>query len=192
MHRMMLEFPNQIETDRLVLRSYRAGDGPWYYAMSQKNRQHLMRFERENAIMTITNEEEAEIVVRDFAAAWVGRQCFFLGAFEKTSQEFVAQIYVGPVSWNRSEFEIGYFVDVDHEGRGYVTEAVRAVVKFLFEYLEAHRIRLECDDANLRSAAVANRCGFVEEAHFRQNKLNPDGTFSGTLCYGLLKSDLSK
>jgi len=190
MHRLLLNFPNALETPRLILRSYHAGDGSWYYAMSLKNRPHLQQFERENPVNTIETKEQAEIVVRDFAAAWVGRQCFFLGAFDKATLEFVAQVYVGPVNWGLPEFEIGYFADFDHEGRGYVTEAIKAVVKFLFEYLGAWRIRLECDDGNIRCAAVARRCGFIEEAHFRQNKKNPDGSFSGTLCFGLLKGDL--
>jgi RimJ/RimL family protein N-acetyltransferase len=36
---------------------------------------------------------------------------------------------------------------------------------------------------------VAERCGLVRERHFRENKRNPDGTMSGTLVYGLLKSE---
>jgi RimJ/RimL family protein N-acetyltransferase len=42
---------------------------------------------------------------------------------------------------------------------------------------------------NVRSRRVAERCGFVLEGHIRENKLNPDGTFSGSLYHGLLKSE---
>ena len=41
--KMLLEIPTRIETERLYLRCYEAGDGPWYYAMSQQNRSHLIR-----------------------------------------------------------------------------------------------------------------------------------------------------
>ena len=41
MQKVLLEIPTRIETERLYLRCYEAGDGPWYYAMSQQNRSHL-------------------------------------------------------------------------------------------------------------------------------------------------------
>ena len=69
----------RMETERLVLRGYQAGDGPGYYRMSQQNQPHLARYESGNAVISIHNEEEAEIAVRDFAADWVSRRAFFLG-----------------------------------------------------------------------------------------------------------------
>lgn len=50
-------------------------------------------------------------------------------------------------------------------------------------------MRLERDDTNVRSQRVAERCGFVKEGHIRENKRNADGMLSGTLHYGLLKSE---
>ena len=189
MQKMLLEIPTRIETERLYLRCYEAGDGPWYYAMSQQNRSHLMRYESQNVVMSIKSEKDGEVVVRELAAEWMARNCFFMGAFDRATDEFVAQIYVGPVNWDLPEFAIGYFVDRGHEGRGYVTEAVKATLGFIFEHLRAHRVRIECDDTNVRSYKVAERCGLVREGHFRENKKNPDGTMSGTLVYGLLKSE---
>lgn len=189
MHRLLLDLPTHIQAERLYLRCYQPGDGRWYYAMSQKNRAHLARYESDNVVMSIQNEEDAEIVVRDLAAQWAARNCFFLGVFDKQTDEFVAQIYVGPVNWDLPELQIGYFVDKDHEGLGYVTEALQATLRFIFDHLQAHRVRLECDDANVRSYRVAERCGMVKEGHFRENKKNSDGTFSGTLHFGLLRSE---
>jgi RimJ/RimL family protein N-acetyltransferase len=189
MHKLLLDIPTRIETERLYLRCYQPGDGRWYYAVSQKNRTHLARYEAGNVVLAIHSEEEAEITVRNLAAAWVARDCFFMAAFDKETGEFAAQIYVGPVNWDLPEFQIGYFVDKDREGRGYVTEAVRATLRFIFEHLQAQRVRLECNDTNVRSIRVAERCGMVREGHFRENKKNPDGTFSGTLHFGLLRSE---
>jgi ribosomal-protein-alanine N-acetyltransferase len=189
MHRLLLDIPNRIETERLYLRCYRAGDGPWYYEMSQKNKSHLARYESGNAVMSINTEEDAEIAVRGLAAAWVARNAFFLGAFRRDTHEFVAQIYVGVVNWDLPELELGYFVDSEHEGQGYVTEAAEAALHFAFKHLGAHRVRLECDDTNARSCRVAERCGMVKEGHIRENKKNPDGSITGTLHYGMLRND---
>ena len=184
-----LILPTRLKTKRLLLRCYQAGDGPWYAAMSLRNKAHLARYEAGNAVMTINTAAEAERVMLDFANLWRERKAFFLGAFRQESLDFVAQIYIGVVSWDVPEFEIGYFADVDHEGQGYVREAVRGVLHFIFHELGAHRVRLECDDGNLRSWKVAERCGLVREGHVRENKRNADGSLSGTLHYGLLKSE---
>ena len=189
---MLPDIPKRIEAERLYLRCYEAGDGPMYYQVSQRNRAHLARYEPENVVMAIGSEQYAESVVRELAADWDAGSCYFLGAFDKVTDEFLAQIYIGPVNWNVPEMEIGFFVDKNHEGKGYVTEAVKASLRFIFDHIGAHRVRLECDDTNVRSYRVAERCGMIREGHIRENKRNPDGTLSGTLHYGILKREFSK
>jgi len=160
--------------------------------MSQRNKPHLARYESGNAVMTIDTEEEAERVVRDFAAAWMARTAFFMGVFRRDTQAFVAQIYVGVVDWNLPQFEIGFFADVEHEGQGYVTDATKGALRFVFEHLGAHRVRLKCDDTNVPSRRVAERCGMIQEGHIRENKRNADGSITGTLHYGLLRSEFTR
>src|SRR5512140_3070720 len=101
----------QFETERLVLRSYRTGDGPMYYRVSPNNRSHLLQFELDTAIMSIHSEQEVEAVIRDLVYCWTKRKALFMGAFLKETSEFVAQIYIGVVNWVLPEFEIGYFAD---------------------------------------------------------------------------------
>ena len=188
---MNLLYPSttHIETERLFLRPYRSGDGTLYYQISQRNKLHLSQYESGNILMHIHSEEEAERAIQGLIADWNSGEAFFLGAFHKQSIEFVAQIYIGLANRELPEYEIGYIVDVDHEGKGYITEAAMAAVCFVFAQLGAHRIRLECDDTNLRSVRVAERCGFIKEGHIRENKRSADGSLSGTLHYGLLRSE---
>jgi aminoglycoside 6'-N-acetyltransferase len=183
------EFPTHFESARLILRCYQPGDGKWYYTMSLKNRHHLEQYESENVAYNIASEEAAEELVRDLANEWAKHSCFFIGAFEKKTGEFVAQIYVGPVDRKLPEYQIGYFADVDHEGQGYVTEAVRATLQIIFNQLHAHRVQLKCSETNLRSIRVAERCKMTREGCLRENKRSPDGTYSNSLIFGLLKSE---
>ncbi len=178
-----------IETTRLIIRPYRTDDAIWYHKMSLGNKEHLERYESENPIVSIRTESDAENTIKDFISLWDEQKYRFLGVFLKDTDDFVAQIYLGKLDDRLPEFGIGYIAEVEHEGNGYVTEAVRAVVKELFENAKAHRIQIETDDTNARSIGVAERCGFVKEGHLRQNKKHPDGTYSGTLFYGLLKSE---
>ena len=176
-------------TNRLVIRSYCLGDEGWYYKMCQRNRGHLERYEPENPAMAIKTEDDAKKMIATFVDDWQNGVHHFMGVFLKESEQFVAQIYIGLLNRNVNEFGIGYFSDIDHEGKGHVAEAVNAVVKMLFEKLNAHRLCIETDDTNVRSIGVAERCGFVREGHIRENKRHPDGTYSGTLYYGLLKRE---
>jgi RimJ/RimL family protein N-acetyltransferase len=189
MHKILLEIPNRVYAERIYLRPYQAGDGPLLYKISRKNHQHLAEYESDNALLTIKTVEDAEILARELAAAWLGREYFFLGVFDRETDEFVAQIYIGPVNWELPEFEMGYIADVDHEGQGYVSKAVRAALDMIFNHLQAHRVRLECADSNVRSWRVAERCGFRREGHLRQNRRMPDGSYSSAYLYGMLKDD---
>ncbi|MHA1613829.1 MAG: GNAT family N-acetyltransferase [Candidatus Thorarchaeota archaeon] len=184
--------PSVIETSRLTLRSYREGDEHWYFEMSKRNRAHLEKYEPDNPALEIKTEEDAQKTIAYFVNAWKKHTQFFMGVFLKESEQFVAQIYIGSVNQNVPEFGIGYFSDVKQEGKGYVTEAVNAVVKSLFEILDAHRIQIETDDTNIRSIRVAERCGFVQEGHIRENKKNSDGIYSGTIFFGLLRNEFLK
>ena len=170
MNKFLLEIPNRIETERLYLRPYQAGDGKMYYAASRRNRKHLERYESGNVLYQLKDEQHAEDTVRALSAAWVARNSFFLGVFERVSDDWVGQIYVGPQNWDLPEFALGYAVDVNHEGKGFITEAVKATLCFLFENLQAHRVRSDCNDTNKRSYRVLERCGFKREGHFRENK----------------------
>jgi ribosomal-protein-alanine N-acetyltransferase len=190
--KFLLEIPEQFESERLLLRSYRAGDGEWYYQMAVRNREHLRRYESGNMVFSVETPEQAEILVRDLHADWVGRKHFFIGLFTKTDGEFVGNIYLGVINWNLPEYVLGYFADVGHEGQGYISEAVSAVLKLAFGPMQAHRVRLMCSRSNARSIAVARRCGFSQEGLLRQEKRNPEGGFDDTLILGLLKDEFDR
>jgi len=179
--------PPTYETPRLVVRRYQVEDSAWYWSVGRRNREHLARFETDNPIRQLASEVEARTLLEGFVAAWQAGTAYFLGAFLKPSNVFVAQLYIGLVSPRVPEYALGYFGDVAHGGHGYVTEAVGVGLRICFEHLGAHRVRLECDDQNARSARVAERSGFKLEGHIRENHRHDDGTLSGTLHYGLVR-----
>ena len=189
MYPRSLAIPDQYETGRLLVRAYRLDDAPWYFAMSQRNKAHLARFESGNAVMGINTPADAENVMREFVEDWAARKAFFLGAFWKDSGEFTAQIYIGVVGWGLPELELGYFAEQAHEGRGCVSEAAAGALRLCFGPLGAHRVRLMCDDTNPRSFRVAERCGMLREGHLREDKKHADGSITGTYLYGLLRSE---
>src|SRR5665811_1067519 len=91
MHKFLLDIPTSLQTDRLLLRAYQPGDGPWYLAMAQRNLTHLARYETDNPARSLVTEDDAENLVRQLAATWTARDAFFMGAFLTRAREFVAQ-----------------------------------------------------------------------------------------------------
>jgi RimJ/RimL family protein N-acetyltransferase len=58
---------------------------------------------------------------------------------------------------------VGYTIDPAHQGRGYATEAVGALVDRLFDRLRLHRVAATLDPANVASARLLERLGFRYE-----------------------------
>lgn len=64
---------------------------------------------------------------------------------------------------------VGFTLAAHAQGRGFATEALRAVMTLLFTEHGVHRISAECDARNVRSAALLERVGMRREAHHRKS-----------------------
>ncbi|WP_244304256.1 GNAT family N-acetyltransferase [Streptomyces lydicus] len=80
---------------------------------------------------------------------------------------------------------IGYVFDPAHTGRGYATEASRALLELAFEQLRLHRVQAELDGRNTASARLLERLGMRREGHLRENEFL-DGEWSDEVVYAML------
>ena len=60
---------------------------------------------------------------------------------------------------------LGYLLGAGFTGSGYMTEAVRLVLRFAFRYLKLHRVEANVQPDNEPSLAVLRRCGFSKEGY---------------------------
>ncbi len=68
---------------------------------------------------------------------------------------------------------VGYFLDQEHNGRGYMTEAVKLIVQYAFDELNLHRIEAGVMPHNIGSIRVLEKAGFHKEGIARKNvKIN--------------------
>ncbi len=88
---------------------------------------------------------------------------------------------------NRST-ELGYWVGAAFEGKGLVTKACRAFIAHAFDTLELNRIVINCAAENIKSRAVPERLGFVQESIARQAEWIQDH-FADVIAYSMLKDD---
>jgi ribosomal-protein-serine acetyltransferase len=71
-------------------------------------------------------------------------------------------------AWLSRKTSVGYWLAPPFERRGLITDATRVVVTRLFREWEMHRVEIHVARDNTRSAAVALRLGFKEEALLRE------------------------
>jgi RimJ/RimL family protein N-acetyltransferase len=104
-------------------------------------------------------------------------------------------LVVGAISlfktlWGAGTTEVGYGVHPLHRDRGYATEAVRGVARWVFETTAMRRIELRADLGNTASLRVAEKAGFVREGVLRAAELGEDGP-RDIVVFGMLRTDLS-
>lgn len=74
------------------------------------------------------------------------------------------------VDWRNRSTSIGYWLAEDRQGRGTMTEAVRALVAHAFEIWNLNRVEIRAAVENLRSRAIPERLGFSEEGVLREGE----------------------
>lgn len=105
----------------------------------------------------------------------------------KENDEFIG--YIGHYRIQPEHFrsEIGYMMLPDFQGKGYGTEAINKVVEYGFHQMQLHSIEAVIDPNNGASEKALQKCGFVKEAHFKENEYF-DGKFIDSVVYSKLNT----
>lgn len=97
------------------------------------------------------------------------RQSLKLFLFEKTEAGRV----VGAINFSQFIYgsahncHVGYSLDKAHQGQGYMTEALQAALKHVFDTYRLHRVMAAYMPRNQRSGNLLKRLGFVVEGYAR-------------------------
>ena len=102
--------------------------------------------------------------------------------------QFIGMInYHARQPWNR-RLALGWILIPRFEGRGYMLEAVRAVLAHCFTALDTHRVEAEIEPDNVRSARLAQRLGFQREGLLRDRLFVADQPRSKQM-FSLLRTE---
>lgn len=85
--------------------------------------------------------------------------------------------------------EVGYCIGYGYWNRGFTSEALKAVMGFLFLDVNMHRIIAKHDGENSASGAVMKKCGMAYEGRLREHYCRHDGSYGDALVYGILKKE---
>ena len=177
----LLDFPEQFETERLILRPPRPGDGPALNAAVRESLDALRPWmpwaQRAPSVA------DSERLCREKYAAWTTRQELMLTLWRKRDGVLVGASGLHRIDWSVPCVEIGYWCRTSMTGRGYITEAVVGITEFAFEHLHAQRIEIRMDARNTASIAVAERAGYALEARLAHHTRAVDGSLCDTLIY---------
>ena len=189
MEPILIDVPERIESERLVLRAPRPGDGPLVNAAIGASHAELAPWMPWAA--TAPSVDESEAHCRRQQARFLLREDFvFLMLFRDGNGgdgELVGATGLHRIDWTLHKFEIGYWRRTGCEGRGFVTEAVRAMARLAFDTLNARRVEIRMDDNNVSSWRVAERAGFTLEALLRFDSATPSGEPRSTRIYARVR-----
>ena len=90
----------------------------------------------------------------------------------------------------KNEFaEIEYCIGRTYQGKGYATEACKAVIRFGFEAIGLHKVQICCRPKNIKSKSVIEKCGLTYEGPLRDYFKMPDGSFESRMYFSFLRDE---
>jgi RimJ/RimL family protein N-acetyltransferase len=166
----------QIETERLLLRQWESGDAP--VVQRELSRVEMAR------MLAIPFPYPDHGAAEWIAAARPGRD--FAIVLRETNEVVGG---VGLIEYKQHRrAALVYWCAIDWWGRGYITEAVRAVIAYGFRSLELNKVHGECHGDNPASQRVLEKAGLLFEGRLRQHSFRVD-RFADKLLFGVLRDD---
>jgi len=159
----------RLETERLVLRVPGPEDAEEVLAYQVRNRAHLAESGplREEGFFTLESAEGRGLEARrqyleDRSA------CFGLWSREAPRGRVLGTAALTQISRGPAQrCSLGYGLDQEAVGRGYMHEGLEAIIAHAFGALGLHRIEASYVPTNTRSGRVLERLGFQIEGHVR-------------------------
>lgn len=175
----------RLETDRLILRRFEAGDAePMYrnWANDAEVTKYLMWPAHDN--VSVSSD-----VLRD----WMGQyesDAFYQWAIvlEENGPEPIGSISIVRMDERIGMVHVGYCIGKRWWHRGITSEALAGLVRFFFEDVQANRVESRHDPHNPNSGKVMEKCGLVYEGTVKQGDWSNQGICDYAM-YGLVAED---
>jgi RimJ/RimL family protein N-acetyltransferase len=175
----------QIETDRLLLREFKASDWKAVHEYARDPEVSKYMLWGPNSVDdTLKFVDERIQLIRKKP-----RTIYDFAIILKASNTLIGTC--GLTITPDGQGVIGYCLNRNHWRQGYGSEACQAVMEFGFSHFKLHRIHATCDADNVGSAGVLSKVGMRQEAHFLQN-VNAKGKWRDTLLFAILRSEWEK
>ena len=186
---LLIDVPERIETERLLLRPPRPGDGAMLCDAVGETLAELAQWMP--WAQAEPTAQDSELQCRRMHARFVSREDLVYFMLERGADgsegAFVGGTGLHRIDWNVPRFEIGYWRRAGFDGRGLIAEAVRALARTAFDALGARRVEIRMDPRNACSVRVAERAGFTFEGVLRQDSVDVKGAVRDTRVYARVR-----
>ena len=184
---ILLNLPEQFETQRLILKAPKSGDGIMINEAIRESHAELKPWL--TWAEPLPSPEKSEEMNRLSVAQYLRREVFRMNVLQKSAGLFVGVTSLHHINWSVSAFEIGYWVRTSLAGKVYAKESVLGITDFAFELLGAQRMEIRCDPRNDRSAAVAQKAGYTFEGTIRHDMRERDDTLSSAYVFSMIRPE---
>lgn len=171
-----------LETERLILRRFTIDDAEDMYnnwANSSKVTEFL-------SWTPHTSVDETHRILQSWLDMYDNADKYNWGIVFKEIGQVVGNIAVFDVNSRHDRCEVGYCIGDKYWNIGIMTEALTAVIEFLFKEVNVHRITARHDINNIGSGKVMEKVGMQLEGIQREAHCNTDGTYSNMRMMSIL------
>ena len=179
--------PDHLETSRVLIRCYRAEDGPKLAEGSAGSYAHLRPWmpwaSPEPSIAASTQS------VRQFRARWLLAEDFVMGIWTLDESRLLGGTGFHPRGRDLmlGVADIGMWVRADCAGQGLGTHVLEALIDWGFQGWPWQRLVWTCDARNVASMRTAEKAGMQLEGITLRDSLGVDGHIRDTARYVTLK-----
>ncbi|MES2760380.1 MAG: GNAT family protein [Pseudomonadota bacterium] len=170
-------------TARLLLRPLKADDAADLFAVFSDP--EVMRYWSSGPWGA---SEQADQYIASAAQDLADGTMLRLGIAVAATGQLIGQLALHHFDQQNRRCEIGYALGRAHWGKGYLTEAMTALLDHGFAQLSLNRIEADVDPRNTASMRALEKLGFVQEGLLRERWIVA-GEICDTAFYGLLRSD---
>lgn len=171
-----------IETDRLLLRRFTLDDIDDLVELVSHPSVAVVG----NKIKASAAEVKKHIEMQNSLQPFELNKCFDLAIELKAENKIIG--FVGMIRKDHKQGEIGWALHIGYRGKGYATEAARALISYGFEKLGLHRIYADTSNMNVASLKVKERLGMRCEGRYREAEFQ-DGQWIDILVYAILADE---
>ncbi len=174
-----------LHTQRLLIRNFNASDLEAFLAY--RNDPEVAKYQSWSLPYT---REKAEAFIREMQDVHAPKQGDWLQlALElKETGAMIGDVAFGVKVDDARQATVGFTIASAHQKKGYATEAMTALLDYLFEDVDMHRVVADCDTENIGSWKTLEKLGFRREAHFVESLLI-NREYTSEYYYGLLQRE---
>ena len=173
-----------IETERLLLRKFMVEDSEAMFQnwASDKEVTKFLTWPAYTSLATAIH------ILNEWTTSYQKPDFYQWAIVPKDINEPIGSISVVSTNEKTQMAEIGYCIGRPWWNQGITSEALRAVIDFMFDQVGANRVQAKHDVNNPHSGLVMKKCGMKYEGTLRSAAVNNQGVCDVSI-YALLKSD---